>query len=109
MKKNEIKESHFEQEIMTDGIVVAKFYGSWCGPCKMADSVIYEIPEDKYGDIKIISLDVDKCPNLVRQFGIVSVPTFIFFKDGAELEKVVGFRNQNQLTELFDKYLNSEK
>ena len=62
-------------------------------------------PEEKYGSIKIVSLNVDQCMNLAKQFGVMTVPTFVFFKDGGEVEKIVGFRNQRQILELMDKYI----
>lgn len=106
MKVLELEEKDFEQEVVKhEGVVLAKFYGAWCGPCKMVAGILDQIPEEKYGSIKIVSLNVDQCMNLAKQFGVMTVPTFIFFKDGGEVEKIVGFRNQRQILELMDKYI----
>ena len=110
MKIKEITDIDFDEEVLDyPGIVVAKFYGNWCGPCKMVANILEDIADDEFIGLKLVEIDVDKCMTLAKQFGVMSVPTFVVFKDGAELDKVVGFRNRNQLTELFNKYLESGK
>lgn len=104
----EVDDYNFEEEVLDcTGIVVAKFYGSWCGPCKMLASILDEMPD--YDNLKLVELDVDKCMTLTKQYGVMSVPTLLVFKDGAQVDKIVGFRNRNQLTEIFEKYLSSGK
>lgn len=108
MKVVDISEINFEEEVLDyKGIAVVKFYGSWCGPCKMLASVLDEMKD--YDNLKVVGLDVDNNMTLAKQFGVMSVPTLIIFKDGAELEKIVGFRSKSQLEELFDNYVNSGK
>ncbi len=69
-------ENNFE-ELIAGGDVLVDFYATWCGPCKMLAPELEEI-KDK---IKIVKIDVDKNPNLCKKYGIMSVPTLIYFKD----------------------------
>ena len=108
MKVIEIDEINFDEEVLEyQGIAVVKFYGNWCGPCKMLASVLDEMKD--YDNLKVVGLDIDNNMALARQFGVMSVPTLLIFKDGAEVDKVVGFRSKSQLEELFDNYANSGK
>lgn len=102
----DINKENFEKEVLNEkDLVVLKFYGTWCGPCRMQSAIFSEINEEKYSNIKIAEVDVDTNEDLCREFGIMSVPTMIFFKEGAEVDKVVGFRNLAQTKQLFDTYM----
>jgi len=106
----EVDDLNFDEEVLNySGIAVVKFYGNWCGPCKMVSSILDEMSDEDFKGLKIVEINVDKCMTLTKQFGVMSVPTFVVFKDGAEVDKIVGFRNRNQLTEIFNKYLESGK
>lgn len=106
MLVKDITENQFEDEVLKhEGIAVAKFYGSWCGPCKMLAGILDGL-SDEYNAIKVVNLNVDEAMNLAKEYSVMTVPTLIFFKDGAEVEKIVGFRNAKQLNETFTKYLN---
>ena len=108
MNAKEITETYFEDEVLnSSGIVVAKFYGNWCGHCKMVAGILDQMPD--FDGLKLVSMDVDKNMTIAKQFGVMTVPTFLIFKDGAQVDKISGFRNQKQLTEIFEKYLNSGK
>ena len=65
------------------GVVVVDFFATWCGPCRMQAPILeklsVEIPED---ELKIVKIDVDENPITARQFGIMSIPTLLFKKDG---------------------------
>ncbi len=105
-----IKENDFEREVLdSDGITIARFFGSWCGPCKMQSTILKQMENEKYNSIKIVEIDIDKSEKLTHKYGIMTVPTLVIFKDGAELEKIAGFRNQKQLEEIFDNYCDLEK
>ncbi len=105
MLVKDIKENEFEQEVLNyKGVAVAKFYGTWCGPCKMLAGILDGMSDD-FNVIKVVNLNVDECMNLAKEYGIMTVPTLIVFNEGAEVEKVVGFRNAKQLNELFTKYM----
>ena len=108
MRVKEISEINFEDEVLNEsGLVVLKFYGNWCGPCKMLASILDQMPN--INGLKMLSMDVDKNMTLAKQFGVMAVPSLVIFKDGAQVEKIAGFRNQEQLNEIFRRYLLSAK
>ena len=61
-----------------------------------------------FDGLKMVSIDVDKNITLAKQFGVMAVPSFVVFKEGAYVDKFTGFRNQAQLTEIFEKYIEIE-
>lgn len=90
-------EDTFLNEIR-QGVVLVDFFATWCGPCKMLGPVLEEIASDQ-SPIKIVKMDVDEAPNIARQYGIMSVPTLILFKNGEELAKQTGFLPKDALQE----------
>lgn len=85
---------HLEQEnleeLVKEGISVVDFFATWCGPCKMLGPVLEELAKER-NEIKFIKVDIDQQENLARQYGIMSVPTLLFFKDGVLVGQSVGF------------------
>ena len=66
--------------------VLVDFYADWCGPCKMLAPELEKVT----GDISIVKVNVDEFEDLAREYGVMSIPTFIMFKDGKEVAKNVG-------------------
>ena len=92
IKHLEREEDFFE--IIEKGIILVDFYTEWCGPCKMLGSILEDID---YMDI--LKVDADKYPILASKFGIMSVPTLLFFKDGTLMKKEIGYRTPEELKE----------
>ena len=80
--KNEVLES--KEPVLVD------FWASWCGPCQMMGPVVSEIAKDKAGQIKVGKVNVDDESDLAQQYGIMSIPSFILFKDGKIEKSFVG-------------------
>lgn len=78
-----------------DGVV--DFFAEWCGPCKMMSPLVDEFAE-KYPDINFYKVDVDECMETARKYGIMSVPTFILFKDGQPVKKQLGVMSEDEFT-----------
>ncbi len=74
-------------ELIKEGKVLVDFYASWCGPCKMLAPELEAI-KDK---VKIIKIDVDENPDLAKKYGVMSVPTLIYFNSPTDYIKSVGF------------------
>jgi len=83
-------------ELIKNGEVLVDFFATWCGPCRMLGPVLEELNSDRIG-VKIVKIDVDECPNLARNFGVMSVPTLFLFKDGKEVSKQNGFMPKEAL------------
>lgn len=94
----EITMDNFEQEVLNSDIpVMIDFWATWCMPCKMLAPVIEELAEESNGAYKVGKIDVDRSPSLAAQFGVMSIPTVIVFKNGKAAEKSVGVVPKNQL------------
>lgn len=84
-----LTETNFKQTIET-GITVVDFYADWCGPCKALATFISKI-EPNYPDVKFTKLDTEEATELTSLYQVKALPTLIFFKDGVEVERNVGF------------------
>lgn len=95
--------NNFKSEVQNnEGFVVVDFWASWCGPCKMFGP-IFESVSKKYDNIKFCKLNVDEdSENISREFGVMSIPTIILFKDGNELKRNIGFLDENSLIEFLE-------
>ena len=94
----EITMDNFEQEVLNSDVpVMIDFWATWCMPCKMLAPVIEELAEEANGAYKVGKIDVDRSPSLAAQFGVMSIPTVIVFKNGEAAEKSVGVVPKNQL------------
>lgn len=73
------------------------FYADWCGPCRMMEPIVEELSKSLNGKAVIAKVDVDKAQNTATSFGITSIPTIILFKNGVEVKRVQGVRDQKTL------------
>ena len=82
---------NFESEVMnSDMPVLVDFYADWCGPCKMMSPVVDNIAEKYAGKAKVGKVNVDQQQEIARQFGIMSIPSFVFIKDGKKVDQAMG-------------------
>ena len=72
------------------GLAMVDFWASWCGPCKMLSPVVEEIADQFEGKALVGKVNVDEEPDLARQFGVMSIPTVVFLKNGVEFDRKVG-------------------
>lgn len=94
----EITMDNFEQEVLNSDIpVMIDFWATWCMPCKMLAPTIEELAEEANGAYKVGKIDVDKSPSLAAQFGVMSIPTVIVFKNGKAVDKTIGVVPKSQL------------
>ncbi len=87
------------------GVVLVDFYADWCGPCRMLSPVLERLAKDIQGKAKIVKVDTDKAEKTAASFRITSIPTLILFKDGKEIERVVGLRDEQALKAMISKAL----
>ena len=88
-------ESNFNS-IVNDDLVLVDFFATWCGPCRMLAPVLDELSEDR--GIKIVKVDIDESRSLAKQFGIMSVPTLVLFKNGNKVAQNSGFMPKELIT-----------
>lgn len=86
-----IQGSKFQDEVVRSSQpVVVDFYADWCGPCKMIEPVIHRLSEEYQGRVKFVKVDTDANQELAAQFGIMSIPTVMFFAKGKVEDIVIG-------------------
>ena len=107
-KALEITDSNFEQEVLKEKLpVLVDFWATWCGPCLMMAPIVEEIAQEYTGRLKVTKLDVDQNNQTSIQYGIRSIPTLFFFKDGKVVDRIVGPVPKQNLVEKIEKVLNS--
>ena len=89
-KPLEITDANFEEVIASDQPVLIDFWAEWCGPCKMIGPVVEEIAGEYDGKATIGKVNVDDNPQVSAKFGIRSIPTLLYFKNGEIVDKQVG-------------------
>lgn len=86
----ELTDSNFEEALRSNRLLVVDFWAPWCGPCRIVSPIIEELAEQYAGRLAFGKLNVDENPLTAQAYGIQSIPTIMFFKDGEPVDLVVG-------------------
>ena len=101
-----ITDDNFETEVKNSGeAVLVDFWAEWCGPCKMIAPVLEEMAEELDGKLKICKLNVDENSQVATQFGVMSIPTLMVFKDGQEKDRIIGYHTKEELKKAVEPHL----
>jgi len=101
-----VDEASFEAEVLrSEGPVLVDFYADWCGPCRALAPIIEELSSELEGRLKVAKLNVDENDTLSVKYGVQSIPTLILFRDGDEVERIVGFLSKPQLLQRLEAHL----
>ena len=93
-----LNKDEFDKEVINSkDTVLVDFYADWCGPCRMLGPVLDEISKEK----KVFKVNVDDEAELAQQYGIMSIPCMILFKDGNEDKRLIGLHPKSEIMELF--------
>jgi len=99
----EINDSNFKAEIEdSKGLAMVDFWASWCGPCQSAAPIVEQLTTDYKDKMKVAKVNVDDNQQTASKFGVMSIPTFVFFKDGKEVSRKVGLPSQDVLKEIIE-------
>ena len=99
-KPIKVTDANFKDEVMgSDQPVLVDFWATWCGPCRMIAPMIEELAGQFEGRAKVAKMDVDQNPHTAMQFGIRSIPTLLFFKDGQVVDQLIGASSKKALAE----------
>lgn len=104
MPANHIKTDEFKAQVLDSKLpVLVDFYAEWCGPCKMAGPVLDELADEGKDKYQIVKVNVDENQDLAGQYGVMSIPTVVLFKDGKEFDRQIGFAGKAGYQELLSK------
>jgi thioredoxin 1 len=102
-----VTEDTFKNEVLDSAEpVLVDFSAVWCQPCKMLDPVVKQLAGEWDGKVKVVKIDADENPGLVMQFGVMGIPTLLFFKGGEVKERVTGFMPKEKLVARFSPHFN---
>ena len=101
-----VTDEDFAREVeQHEGVTMVDFWAEWCGPCHMIAPIVAEIAEEYDGRVKVAKLDVDANQNTAVRFGVRSIPSILFFKNGQLVDTVVGVVPKAQLVEKVEQHL----
>lgn len=93
-----LTDNNFKKEVLESDLpVLVDYWASWCAPCKMIAPILEELVQEYNKKIKMGKLNVEESPKIASQYGIMSIPTLIFFKNGKVMEQVVGVVSKSEL------------
>lgn len=97
----QIKSEEFQEKVLNNTKpVLVDFFATWCGPCRMLTPILEQVAEENNGEFDIFKLDIDECEDLAREYGIMSIPTLMVFKNGELVKRETGLRNKSAIFEL---------
>jgi thioredoxin 1 len=106
MALQQFSDTNFKKEVLESAQpVLVDFWATWCGPCKMIAPTVEELAREYAGKMKIGKLDVDNNPKTPSLYGIMSIPTLMFFKKGQVIEQMVGVLNKAELKKKIEEHL----
>ncbi len=99
-----ISDATFDTEVLQSEILVlVDFWAPWCGPCKAMNPIMEELDQEYTGKVKLVKMNVDENPVVPGNFNVLSIPTFILFKDGKPVTSLVGARSKADMKKEIDK------
>src|SRR5438128_11131712 len=98
-----LTEQDFDKTLTAaQGLVMVDFWAEWCGPCRAIAPVLEEVAEASEGRVALMKVNVDENPALADRYGIQSIPTVLFFKQGTVVDRVIGAAPKAVLLEILD-------
>lgn len=93
----DVTEETFKEELNVEVPVVVDFWAEWCGPCKRLGPILEEVAVELKDDVKFIKANVDNNQEIATEYQVMSIPTIVFFKNGQEIDRMVGAASREAL------------
>jgi thioredoxin 1 len=101
-------DQNFQQDVLqSNQPVVIDFWAPWCGPCRVVSPIIEELAKEYDGKVKVGKMNVDENPQIAGQFGIMSIPTVMMFRNGQPVQSMVGAKSKDTYKRTIDEVLGS--
>ena len=98
-----LNSDNFTKEVLeAEQTVLVDFYADWCGPCKMMTPVVEKIEQDLAGQVKVCKINIDQASDIAAKYGVMSIPTFIVFKQGQPIKTTVGVQAEAELKRILE-------
>ena len=105
-KEVTLNDANFKQEVLeSDKPVLVDFWATWCAPCRKLGSILEEIAESYEGKAKIAKVNTEENANLSGEYGVISIPTMIFFKNGKPVDQIIGAVPKDNIIKKLDALL----
>ena len=102
----ELADTNFDQEVVKAATpALVDLWAAWCGPCRLLTPVVEELAQAYQGKLKVGKLNVDDYPQVAAQFRVMNIPTLLLFKEGREVDRIVGVVPKEELTRRIDKLI----
>ena len=106
--EKQFTDENFQSEVVEaskDKPVLVDFWAAWCGPCRLQGPIVSQVSEEMAGKAIVGKLDTEQNQKIAAQFGIMSIPTLLIFKDGKVVENFIGLQPKEVLVEVLKKYI----
>lgn len=97
--------SNFAEILASDKPIMVDFWAVWCGPCRMLSPTVDDIAEQYEGKVEVVKCNVDVCQDIAIKYGIRSIPTLIFFKNGEIAKRTVGVVSEAEIKSILEELL----
>ncbi len=106
MSEITLTDQNFNKEVLqSDQVVLVDFWAPWCGPCRIVGPIVEQIAQEYLGKAKVGKLNVDENPVTSQNYGIMSIPSLLIFKNGQVVDQLIGAHPKEAIAERLDKAL----